>query len=168
MFFAIVWQEDPKGLMPGDGEGPGDGWSGANTHNKADVWYSYITLADFAKVDYDYPAGGFGDGDGAADVGSIPQGDLTVSGGTFSRRSAYSYEMNSGSLCCFLDVSRETQSAFFGILENHFFQARFVNRQNAFLQIFNFLLINIDANNMIAHFGKTCACHQADISCSND
>ncbi len=33
--FAIVWQEDPKGLMPGEGDGPGDGWSGANTHNKA-------------------------------------------------------------------------------------------------------------------------------------
>jgi hypothetical protein len=61
--FAIVWQEDPKGLLPGDGEGPGDGWSGANTNNKTDVWYSYITLKDFAKIDYDYPAGGHGDND---------------------------------------------------------------------------------------------------------
>ncbi len=56
--FAIVWQEDPKGLMPGEGDGPGEGWSGANTNNKADVWYSYITLSDFAKVDTDYPATG--------------------------------------------------------------------------------------------------------------
>ncbi len=43
--FAIVWQEDPKGLMPGEGDGPGDGWSGANTHSKTDIWYSYITRA---------------------------------------------------------------------------------------------------------------------------
>ena len=61
--FAIVWQEDPKGLMPGEGDGPGDGWSGANTNNKADVWYSYITLSDFGEIDYDYPAGGFGEND---------------------------------------------------------------------------------------------------------
>ena len=61
--FAIVWQEDPKGLVPGEGDGPGEGWSGANSNNKTDVWYSYITLADFAKVDYDYPAGGFGEND---------------------------------------------------------------------------------------------------------
>ena len=66
--FAIVWQEDPKGLMPGDGEGPGDGWSGANTHNKADVWYSYITLDDFDKVDEEYPAGGHGDNDDLVDL----------------------------------------------------------------------------------------------------
>jgi hypothetical protein len=61
--FAIVWQEDPKGLVPGEGDGPGEGWSGANTNNKTDVWYSYITLSDFALVDENYPAGGFGDGD---------------------------------------------------------------------------------------------------------
>lgn len=61
--FAIVWQEDPKGLVPGEGDGPGDGWSGSNTNNKTDIWYSYITLDDFGKVDDAYPAGGFGDGD---------------------------------------------------------------------------------------------------------
>ena len=68
MAFAIVWQEDPKGLMPGEGDGPGEGWSGANTHNKADVWYSYITLSDFGKIDYDYPAGGHGDNDDLVDL----------------------------------------------------------------------------------------------------
>jgi hypothetical protein len=71
--FAIVWQEDPKGLMPGEGDGPGDGWSGANTHSKTDIWYSYITLEDFGKIDYDYPAGGFGDGD-VVDTDSELQG----------------------------------------------------------------------------------------------
>ncbi len=54
--------------MPGEGDGPGDGWSGANTHNKADVWYSYITLSDFDKIDYDYPAGGHGDNDDLVDT----------------------------------------------------------------------------------------------------
>ena len=58
--FAIVWQEDPKGLRPGEGEGPGDGWSGARSTNKTDIWYSYITLSDFDKIDYDYPAAGPG------------------------------------------------------------------------------------------------------------
>jgi len=61
--FAIVWQEDPKGLRPGEGEGPGDGWSGARSSNKTDIWYSYITLDDFGLVDYDYPAAGFADDD---------------------------------------------------------------------------------------------------------
>jgi len=61
--FAIVWQEDPKGLMPGEGDGPGDGWSGANTHNKADIWLSYLRKSDFAAIDAGYPSGGFGDGD---------------------------------------------------------------------------------------------------------
>jgi len=58
--FAIVWQEDPKGLRPGEGDGPGDGWSGARTNNKTDIWYSYITLADFDKIDTDYPVSGPG------------------------------------------------------------------------------------------------------------
>jgi hypothetical protein len=66
--FAIVWQEDPKGLAPGEGDGPGDGWSGARTNNKTDIWYSYITLSDFAKIDNTYPAGGFGDNDDIVDT----------------------------------------------------------------------------------------------------
>lgn len=61
--FAIVWQEDPKGLMPGEGDGPGEGWSGANTHNKADIWLSWLKKADFAAVDPYYPIGGHGDAD---------------------------------------------------------------------------------------------------------
>ncbi|MGB5399090.1 MAG: choice-of-anchor O protein, partial [Thermoanaerobaculia bacterium] len=27
--FVVTWQEDPEGLRPGKGEGPGEGWSGA-------------------------------------------------------------------------------------------------------------------------------------------
>ena len=55
---AIVWQEDPQGVRPGKFAGPGHGWSGATTNHKTDIWYSYITWADFAKVDTNFVAGG--------------------------------------------------------------------------------------------------------------
>jgi len=56
--FAIVWQEDPEGLMPGSAVGPGEGWSGATTNHKTDIWYSYITFADFSQVDDNFISGG--------------------------------------------------------------------------------------------------------------
>jgi hypothetical protein len=56
--FAIAWQEDPEGLRPGAAAGPGPGWGGATTNHKTDIWYSYITMADFRKVDMDFVAGG--------------------------------------------------------------------------------------------------------------
>ena len=40
--FAMAWQEDPDGLRPGSGAGPGDGFSGATTNNQTDVWYSWV------------------------------------------------------------------------------------------------------------------------------
>lgn len=49
--FIITWQEDPEGLRPGQGLGPGEGWSGAIVNSKTDVWYSYISWDDFALVD---------------------------------------------------------------------------------------------------------------------
>ena len=48
--FAITWQEDPEGLLPGQGEGPGEGWSGAIANSQTDVWYSYIDIEDFNVV----------------------------------------------------------------------------------------------------------------------
>ncbi len=56
--FAIAWQEDPDGLRPGEAKGPGPGWGGATTNHKTDIWYSFITWADFAKVDMDFESGG--------------------------------------------------------------------------------------------------------------
>ncbi|MFW2332385.1 choice-of-anchor O protein, partial [Ilumatobacter sp.] len=44
--FAITWQEDPDGLRPGQGLGPGEGWSGAIGNSQTDVWYSYIDWED--------------------------------------------------------------------------------------------------------------------------
>jgi hypothetical protein len=48
--FAILWQEDPEGLRPGQGLGPGEGWSGAIVNAKTDIWYSYIDWDDFDWV----------------------------------------------------------------------------------------------------------------------
>ena len=48
--FVLTWQEDPDGLRPGDGEGPGEGWSGAVAHHKTDVWYSFINWDYFDYV----------------------------------------------------------------------------------------------------------------------
>ncbi len=47
---AITWQEDPDGLRPGQGEGPGEGWSGAIANSKTDIWYSYLPWSAFDVV----------------------------------------------------------------------------------------------------------------------
>ncbi|MDK2778606.1 MAG: hypothetical protein KYX62_13185 [Pseudomonadota bacterium] len=49
--FVVTWQEDPTGLRPGRGAGPGDGWSGASVNHRTDIWYSYIAMADFDATD---------------------------------------------------------------------------------------------------------------------
>jgi hypothetical protein len=48
--FIIEWQEDPQGLRPGKGLGPGEGWSGAIANSKTDLWYTYIDLDHFSDV----------------------------------------------------------------------------------------------------------------------
>jgi hypothetical protein len=52
--FGIVWQEDPKGVRPGEAAGPGHGWSGATTNHKTDVWYSFIKWSDFEDIDQSF------------------------------------------------------------------------------------------------------------------
>jgi hypothetical protein len=49
--FVVAWQEDPEGLRPGYGEGPGVGWSGATVNHKADIWYTFIGWNDFVLVE---------------------------------------------------------------------------------------------------------------------
>ena len=39
----ITWQEDPLGLQLGEGDGPGEGASGAGTHHGTDVWHTTTT-----------------------------------------------------------------------------------------------------------------------------
>ncbi|MGD8803181.1 MAG: choice-of-anchor O protein [Gammaproteobacteria bacterium] len=48
---AISWQEDPEGLRGGQGEGPGEGWSGAVANSQTDVWYSYVSWEHFNLVE---------------------------------------------------------------------------------------------------------------------
>ena len=60
--FAIAWQEDPDGLRPGKGKGPGEGWCGAISNHKTDIWYSFIRNDDFAMVDENFVPGGPGGG----------------------------------------------------------------------------------------------------------
>jgi hypothetical protein len=67
--FVITWQEDPEGLRPGQGLGPGEGWSGAVAHSQTDVWYSFVNWEYFDYVD---------NGEGAAI--NIVNHDLTTSG----------------------------------------------------------------------------------------
>ncbi|MCZ7606989.1 MAG: choice-of-anchor O protein [Planctomycetota bacterium] len=52
---ALVWQEDPHGLQPGEGDGPGDGGSGAKASQGTDVWYTALKTADFATTDWPAP-----------------------------------------------------------------------------------------------------------------
>jgi len=47
---AVIWQEDPGGLRPGAGEGPGEGWSGAIGNSQTDIWYSFLPDAHFETV----------------------------------------------------------------------------------------------------------------------
>ena len=67
--FAIAWQEDPDGLRPGKGKGPGEGWSGAITNHKSDIWYTYIGYDEFAIVDENFLPGGPGGGTDADPTG---------------------------------------------------------------------------------------------------
>jgi hypothetical protein len=53
--FIISWQEDPEGLRPGKGLGPGEGWSGAIANSKTDIWYTYIGWDHFDDVCLDDP-----------------------------------------------------------------------------------------------------------------
>lgn len=48
--FMMTWQEDPEGLRPGQGLGPGEGWSGAVVNQQTDLWYSFISKDDFVMV----------------------------------------------------------------------------------------------------------------------
>jgi len=54
---VITWQEDPEGLRPGQGLGPGAGWSGAVANHQTDVWYSFIEWEHFEQVQQEDESG---------------------------------------------------------------------------------------------------------------
>ena len=43
---ALVWQEDPQGLQPGEAEGQGEGASGSQVSNGTDIWYTALSTAE--------------------------------------------------------------------------------------------------------------------------
>lgn len=45
--FAITYQADPTGLKQGDAEGPGDGASGSTVSPGTNIWYTFLTKANF-------------------------------------------------------------------------------------------------------------------------
>lgn len=73
---VVTWQEDPEGIRPGEGEGPGEGWSGAVAHHQTDTWYSYIDWDEFGLVSGDGTYGSFYNttGDLAEWVAANPSG----------------------------------------------------------------------------------------------
>jgi len=71
--WVITWQEDPDGLRPGHGEGPGEGWSGAVAHHETDIWYSWIDWAEFDMVDAE-------DGDEVITPVSLFEFDMATNG----------------------------------------------------------------------------------------
>ncbi|GIQ80506.1 hypothetical protein KIPB_001314 [Kipferlia bialata] len=90
--FGIVWQEDPEGLRPGDGRGPGEGWSGANTNKKTDIWYSYISWENFAETipyDEDDEQHDGQPDDPTGDGTSDGEGDGTQTSSGYSPRAAH-------------------------------------------------------------------------------
>jgi hypothetical protein len=52
---ALIWQEDPEGLQPGEAEGPGDGGSGANVSHGTDIWYSWLANNVFTSGSWSTP-----------------------------------------------------------------------------------------------------------------
>ncbi len=55
--FAMTWQEDTEGMHAGNGDGPGEGWSGATTNHGTDIWYSSFKMTDFGddSINFAYP-----------------------------------------------------------------------------------------------------------------
>jgi len=47
--FVVTWQEDPKGLQPGEAEGPGEGGSGAKVSKGTDIWFTSLRTSDFSS-----------------------------------------------------------------------------------------------------------------------
>jgi hypothetical protein len=56
----------------------------------------------------------------------------------------------------------------FEIALNHLFKARLVNGRLPSLQAGDFILINIEAGDCMAHLGKASSCDESDVANSDD
>jgi hypothetical protein len=84
---AVTWQEDPDGVRPGEGDGPGEGWSGAVAYHQTDTWYSYIDWDDFDLVSADGTYGSF-NVDPYTDTSGSSLAAWIAAGGTGSPKAA--------------------------------------------------------------------------------
>ena len=48
--FALVWQEDPAGLQPGEAEGRGDGGMGSHVTGGTNIWYTHSSTLNGASL----------------------------------------------------------------------------------------------------------------------
>lgn len=49
--WVMTWQEDPAGLQTGEGDGPGEGSSGAKVTQGTDIWYTWATDVSVSPTD---------------------------------------------------------------------------------------------------------------------
>ena len=88
---------------------------------------------------------------------------LEVCGAVFVGWSSYCDELNLAVRNGFVHIGGELQPADFNIALDDLVEARLVNRDNPVIQIGYFLLVNINAQDIVTYIGKQRACYQADI-----
>ncbi len=76
-------------------------------------------------------------------------------------------ELGAGSVHGFGVIRGELQAARADVAAHHFFQARFVDGQDAFVEIGDAFLVDIQAHDPMAQIGQAGAGHQTDVSDAN-
>lgn len=81
--FAISYQTDPVGLQQGDAEGPGDGASGAKVSAGTNIWYTYLSKANFELGNaFPAPVQVSDNNDTTVGAAGASRANLAISGGT--------------------------------------------------------------------------------------
>lgn len=81
--FAISFQADPAGLQLGDAEGPGDGASGAKVSAGTNIWYTFLSKANFeAGTAFPAPVQVSDNNDTTIGAAGASRANLAISGGT--------------------------------------------------------------------------------------
>src|SRR5882724_3042404 len=83
-------------------------------------------------------------------------------------RSRNSDEHNLRIVYALLNAAGETQPTRRDVAVNNLFKARFINRDLAGLELFDFLCVVVDANHIMADIGETGTRHQANITGTDD
>ncbi|MPN47360.1 hypothetical protein SDC9_194962 [bioreactor metagenome] len=100
----------------------------------------------------------------ATDVAGSAKNVLQVGRTVFIGRRADGDELDGAVLNGLFDVGGEAQAAGRDIAADHVLQARFVDRNAAFLKDADLLRIDVQTEDIIAHFGQTGTTDQTDIT----